>query len=281
MYHNKNINHVHVGNIFVPYFRKQHWYDSVLRGEHPAKKGCSQHLGIPWIQHANGFVANLSGFIYTARDTLTKWGLGWHPLVGVQIAMVVLALSKLGMREIRKKSLEPDFFSVVWCFGQLASSRAHNFRSIFVNFASIPWPLDFTISPHLFSLRFNPLSLQGYVGNGHVNGDVSAPRCVRFRVAGWSWWHPPRETTMQILTLETCEVRKFALHITVVLVQSTIFLGFGVQFLLVLCPSLLVMKSPVRLGCGNCPATLGAGAGQLISASRWKMLLPAGRTGAV
>jgi hypothetical protein len=123
------------------------------------QKGCSQHLGIPWIQHANGFVANLSGLIYTARDTLTKWGLGWHSLVGVQIAMVVLALSKLGMREIRKKSLKPDFFFsrvMFWTTRVIASSIPWlfvNFRQfcIFNSLASPASP-----SP----LRFNPLSLQ-------------------------------------------------------------------------------------------------------------------------
>ena len=61
---------------------------------------------------------------------------------------------------------------------------------------------------------------------------------------------------IQILTLETCEVRSLALHITVVLVQSTIVLGFGFQFLLLLCPS-LQNEIPSSVGLWQLPRNAG------------------------
>ena len=94
--------------------------------------------------------------------------------------MVVLALSKLGMREIRKKSVEPDFFFFQLCDVLDNSHRELNslaFHQFSFNSLASPSPL---ISPLL-----QPAFTAGYVGNGHVNGDVSAPRCVRFRVAGY------------------------------------------------------------------------------------------------
>ena len=62
---------------------------------------------------------------------------------------------------------------------------------------------------------------------------------------------------MQILTLETCEVRKFALHITVVLVQSTIFSGFWSPVFAGFVPKFAGYEIPSSVGLWQLPRNAG------------------------